>query len=206
MAGVKGQVQQRGVRRRREIVHVAMDLFARQGYRGTSLASVAGTVGVPTSLITHHFGSKEGLLQAVLEEMDLLSLSKLDDLDTPGYHAAVARLIQHAERLVERPEPVALQVTLIAENLAGNAPLHDYFLRRSRLLRQLFCKAVREGIDAGELPDAVDPDLVAIQAAAFLEGAALQWLLDPDTVDLVAAYRSYFATLTAGLTSGAGPE
>jgi AcrR family transcriptional regulator len=204
VAGVKGQVQQRGVRRRREIVHVAMDLIARHGYRGTSLAMVAGRAGVPTSLITHHFGTKEGLLRAVLEERDLLALAKLDDLDTPGYHAAVARLIQHAERQIELPESVALQVTLTVENLAGGAPLHDYFLRRNRLLRELLHRAVREGIDAGELPGTVDPDLVAMQAAAFLEGAALQWLLDPDTVDLVAAYRGYFDTLTAGLTAG-GP-
>jgi hypothetical protein len=89
------------------------------------------------------------------------------------------------------------------ENLAGGAPLHDYFLRRNRLLRQLLGRAVREGIDAGELPAAVDPDLVAAQAAAFLEGAAVQWLLDPHTVDLVATYRGYFETLTAGLMAGA---
>jgi AcrR family transcriptional regulator len=215
MVGVKGQVQRRGVERRGEIVHAAMDLFARQGYRGTSLAAVAAVAGAPTSLITHHFGTKQGLLQAVLEEMDLQSLAKLDDLVSPGWHAAATRMVQHAEQMSSAaPELLALQITLTVENLSGDAPLHSYFLRRNRLLRELLAKSVREGIEAGELRPDAHPEATAVEVAAFLEGAAVQWLLDPETVDLAAMYRRYFGTLTAQLVAdgsscgsgrGAGP-
>jgi AcrR family transcriptional regulator len=202
MAGVKGQVQRRGVERRGEIVHAAMDLFARRGYRGTSLAAVAAVAGAPTSLITHHFGTKQGLLQAVLEEMDLQSLARLDDIVSPGWHAAATRMVQHAEQMSSAaPELVALQVTLTVENLSGDAPLRPYFMRRNRLLRELLAKAVREGIDAGELRPDVHPEGTAVEIAAFLEGAAVQWLLDPETVDLAAMYRRYFCTLTAQLVA-----
>ena len=197
MVGVKGQIQERGVRRRRDIVCAAMELFAQQGFRGTSLAAVAAHVGVPTSLITHHFGTKQGLLQAVLEEMDLQSLAKLDDIVSPGWQAAADRMIQHAEQLSATPRLAALQTMLTVENLAADAALRPYFLRRSRLLRALVATAVRQGIAAGELPAATDPDATAVQVTAFLEGAVLLWLLDPETVDLAATYRGYFATLTA---------
>jgi TetR/AcrR family transcriptional regulator, regulator of cefoperazone and chloramphenicol sensitivity len=45
----------------------AMRLFAEQGVAGTSLRAVAKTVEVSPGLIVHHFGSKEGLCQAVDE-------------------------------------------------------------------------------------------------------------------------------------------
>ncbi|WP_031112422.1 helix-turn-helix domain-containing protein, partial [Streptomyces sp. NRRL S-146] len=68
MAGVKGQVQKRGVERRRAMVDAAIELFARQGVRGTGVAAVAERAGATPSALIHHFGSKDGLVRAVLEE------------------------------------------------------------------------------------------------------------------------------------------
>src|SRR4051812_14999202 len=84
MAGVKGQIQQRGVERRSVIVQAATELFARDGYRGTGLAAIAGAVGVPPAAVLHHFGSKENLLLAVLRERDRRVVAFLGEFPLPG--------------------------------------------------------------------------------------------------------------------------
>jgi hypothetical protein len=138
--------------------------------------------------------------------MDLQSLAELDDIVSPGWHAAAARMVQHAGQLAATPSLAALRITLTVENLAGSAALHPYFLRRSRLLRDLWARAIREGIEAGELSAQVDPDTTATEIAAFLEGAVLLWLQDPDTINLAATYHRYFTTLTTNLAPTSPPR
>ncbi|MFI2346066.1 hypothetical protein ACH492_03195 [Streptomyces sp. NPDC019443] len=45
----------------------------------------------------------------------------------------------------------------------------------------------------------LDPATLDVETAAFIEGAHLLWLLDPEQVDLVAVHRSYFEGLAARL-------
>ncbi|MDX1284021.1 MAG: helix-turn-helix domain-containing protein [Draconibacterium sp.] len=51
-----------------KIVQAALQLFAQEGYHATSTSKVAKAAGVSEGLIFRHFGNKEGLLQAILEE------------------------------------------------------------------------------------------------------------------------------------------
>ena len=51
---------------REAILAAAKEAFATQGYASTSLRSVARTAGVDPSLVTHYFGSKDGLFEASL--------------------------------------------------------------------------------------------------------------------------------------------
>ena len=47
----------------------AVRLFSRHGFEGTSVQAVADELGVSKQALLYHFASKEGLRQAVLEEM-----------------------------------------------------------------------------------------------------------------------------------------
>jgi AcrR family transcriptional regulator len=50
------------------ILKAALQLFASEGYYATSTSKVAKLAEVSEGLIFRHFGNKEGLLQAVLQE------------------------------------------------------------------------------------------------------------------------------------------
>lgn len=202
MAGVKGQVQKRGVERRRAMVDAAIELFAQQGVRGTGVAAIAERAGATPSALIHHFGSKDGLVRAVLEEADRRALERLSvpqDAE-PGLTEAFDWFIRDAEHTAttER-ELAALHTTLTAENLQPGSVLHTWFRDRGRALRThlvaLFTRAAADGSARAD----VDPSLLAAEVAAFLEGAHLLWLLDPEQVDLTALHRSYFAGLTTRL-------
>lgn len=47
------------------LVDVAMRLFADKGFDGVTVRDIAAAAGVSVGLINHHFGSKEGLREAV---------------------------------------------------------------------------------------------------------------------------------------------
>lgn len=59
-------MSQQGQATRTAILDAAQASFARVGFRATTLRGVAGQVGVTQPLIHHHFGTKEGLFEAVL--------------------------------------------------------------------------------------------------------------------------------------------
>jgi AcrR family transcriptional regulator len=51
-----------------KILHAALELFAREGFKTTSTSKVAKLAGVSEGLIFRHFGNKDGLLEAILKE------------------------------------------------------------------------------------------------------------------------------------------
>ena len=53
---------------RRLVLTSARRLFSLHGYRGTSTRDVATDAGVTAAAIYRHFGSKEGLFEAAVEE------------------------------------------------------------------------------------------------------------------------------------------
>ncbi|MFF6780128.1 TetR family transcriptional regulator [Streptomyces sp. NPDC012510] len=202
MAGVKGQVQKRGVERRRAMVDAAITLFSQQGVRGTGVAAIAEQAGVTPSALIHHFGSKDGLVQAVLEEADRRALARLSatPASEPTLDEAFDWFVRDAEHTAatER-ELTALHTTLTAENLTPGTALHTWFRDRGRALRaHLTALFTRAAADGSARPD-LDPALLATEVTAFLEGAHLLWLLDPDEVDLTAVHRGYFEGLASRL-------
>jgi AcrR family transcriptional regulator len=199
--GVKGQVQRRGVERRRQIVDAAIDRFASTGFRGTGLAAVAEAAGVVPSAIVHHFGSKEGLLQAVMEERDARTSADLASPAAPGGIAGLRHLVDIAAAVERERRLAELFTVLQVESFDPTHPLHDYFVKRSRIVRRQLEAVVRAGVEAGELRSDVDVSSVASEALAFMEGAQQVWLLDPGRHSLVELYRGYFERLIDALST-----
>ena len=50
-----------------ELFETALSLFAAKGFQGTSIRDVASACNTSISNLYHHFGSKEGLLVAIME-------------------------------------------------------------------------------------------------------------------------------------------
>jgi AcrR family transcriptional regulator len=65
-------VTSRGDRRRRQLLQVALRLFAERGWENTTIRDVANEAGVAQGLIYHYFDNKMGLLRAVIENGGLM--------------------------------------------------------------------------------------------------------------------------------------
>ena len=53
---------------RQAILDAALELFAREGYSGTSMSRIAGRVGISKGLIYNYFTGKEQILECILDE------------------------------------------------------------------------------------------------------------------------------------------
>ena len=52
--------------RRKQIIEVAMDLFASKGFKGTTTRAIAESAGVSEAIIFRHFATKEKLYDAII--------------------------------------------------------------------------------------------------------------------------------------------
>lgn len=56
-----------GEDRRKQLIEVAIDLFSRKGFRGTTTREIAAAAGVTEAIIFRHFATKEDLYTAILD-------------------------------------------------------------------------------------------------------------------------------------------
>jgi AcrR family transcriptional regulator len=159
--------------RRAEILSTATRLIAERGYNGVSIQAIADACGIAKSGVLHHFPDKASILIGVLEARDerdrgiaVRPAGEMLDRET-----ARARMDQLVLNNFEQREIIHLFTVLSSEALDPSHPAHDYFNRRLELTRA----ALRDGC-ANWHPD---PQRLADQTLAFLDGLQLMWLRDP---------------------------
>jgi Transcriptional regulator len=67
--------------KRAQILAVAEQLFADQGFDGTSVRDIAQAANVNLAMISYYFGSKEKLLEALIEDRAGYTLGILEELN-----------------------------------------------------------------------------------------------------------------------------
>ncbi len=106
--------------RRTALLDALIDAFATGGIGARSLRDVAEAVGTSHRMLLHHFGSREELLLAIVEEVERRQTAMLDDLppDAGDAFAAVwADLRRPEQRPLER-----LFFECYARAVQGEAP------------------------------------------------------------------------------------
>jgi len=179
---------------RHTILDAALKVFAESGYRSGSLRNVADRVGMSEAGLLHHFPSKSALLAAVLERRDEQTQEQFDF--DPDHGLEVLRsLVKLAEYNASTPGVVQLFCTLAAEATSPEHPAHEYFRNRYAFTRNMTLRAFREVDEKGLLSPQVSPEAASRGVIALMDGLQIQWLLDPDSVDMAADLRSYLDTL-----------
>jgi AcrR family transcriptional regulator len=179
----------KGEDRKQRILEVAQRLVARNGWRNTTLAQIAGEAGVTPAGLLHHFESKEQLLHAVLDARDLD-----DDLHADRGGDLIGEIAQVADRFSRAPELIGTFTVLLAENILPDAPLHDRMLARHRSATQIVADLIRRGQADGRFRSDIDPAVKAIEILAFVHGMETTWLLDP-SIPLTDVFKQYAETL-----------
>jgi AcrR family transcriptional regulator len=178
--------------RRRQIMEVTTRLIAERGFWGLSMQDVADGCGLTVPGLLHHIGSKDGLLIAVLEHRDAedaLSLSdelgrNLDSLDGVDLRQVCSALVR---RNATQPEIVRLFAVLEAESLAPSHPAHAYFIARQEQTVAIFTALAKRLTD--------QPESLARQIVAMMDGLQIQWLRSPRTTSLVDEWEAAAETL-----------
>jgi AcrR family transcriptional regulator len=181
----------KGLAKREEILDAALELFAQRGYDRTSVREVARQAGLSQAGLLHHFSTKEELFLEVLRRRD-------DRDGDPVEHRhvhSVDHLISAVEHNAEEPGLVRLFVSMSAESTEDESPAREFFETRYAWLRGEVAADVRRRQDAGELAKDLNADDIASLLIAVADGLQLQWLLEPDKVDMGQLIRSLWETL-----------
>jgi AcrR family transcriptional regulator len=163
--------------KRTAILEIAAKLFAERGYEGTSVRDIASAAGINLAMVNYYFGSKEKLLEKIVEHKteylrniftdlinnkELPSIEKIDTvvatmvnrrLDHPSFH----HLLYRELTLNDRTE---LQQRIL-----------DILLQNANIIKEI----IRQGIRKGEF-EPVDVELTVFTVL----GSISQLIASPD--------------------------
>lgn len=190
-----------GIERREQILAGAITVFGEHGYAGGSIRTIAERVGVSHATLLQHFGSKEGLLTAVLQEWDRQTVqASLTDVEGLDYFRRLPEVM--AAHLRHRGL-LELFTTLAAEASLPAHPAHSFIQRRYTDNLATLAGHLQRAVDSGEVAP-LTPVQIAVEVrlvTAVLDGIGLQWLLDPST-DVSASVATYVDRAVAAWQSG----
>jgi AcrR family transcriptional regulator len=175
---------------RQRVLEAALRALAVNGYQGSSLASIATAAGMTTAGLLHHFPSKEQLLIAVLVERDRSDGARYHLRGFQGL-AALDRLVELVGYNSQVPGVVRAFTVLMGEAVGEGHPAREWFEQRYPRRRDNIASALRAGIDSGEIRADIDCDALAAEIIAMMDGLQVQWLLNPDQIDLAAVFAHY---------------
>lgn len=163
--------------RREEILDGAAEMFAEHGYHGSSLRDISSHIGISHSGMLHHFGSKDALLDGVIDRMEEHAQAALDRIhEMDGGRAVLLRglaQVWHPASL-----PIRLLATLDAESVSEEHPGRYRLARLRRVHEHLLETCFTTMEEKGLLRKDTDPAF----AGRALLGAVLNLAVREKTV------------------------
>lgn len=186
--------------KREEIVRAAARTFATKGYRTGSLQDVADQVGITHAGVLHHFGTKEQLLVAVLQQRDDDGVRDLEGRHIPGGLELFRHLVRTVRANEDRPGIVRGYTVLVGESVTEEHPARGWVTQRFAVLRGQVADAVQE---IGPHVDRAAAVRAADAVIGVMDGLQVQWLLDDEAVDLADATAFAVEAILAATLAGA---
>ena len=174
---------------REKIIQAATEFFARQGFRGAKLANIAKAADLTEPGLLHHFPSKTHLLMEVLKERDRIDSERMRaTLQKNGndFLEAGIELVEHNQTV---PGLVQLFNLLVAESISPDHPAHEFFMERYRRERKHWVQAIVQAQQAGEVRSDIPAETLVVLIFAMMDGLQVQWLLEPEKIDMSGLFR-----------------
>lgn len=174
--------------RRKQIIEAALQTIAEQGYTQTSFAEIAKGLGITKGLIAYHFNGKHDLITSaihtILNRQGAYIKEQVDAQEDASdkLRAYIESSFDYIEQ--NRPHFVALvdlwgSFTSPEEKQAFSVTAYDP-------CRAHLKKIFRIGKEQGTFV-VLDDQAMASVIQGAIDGVMLQWVFDPETVDLTQA-------------------
>ncbi len=192
----------------RGLLQAAIAVVAEQGVGAVTFDAVGRKGGFSRGLATQRFGSKQGLIEAVISHLHerqhaLSGEKRIDDL--PGLEA-VLTFVDHYLRDLSGNGEGRAYFMLLSSAVADASELRAVFAaEHARVERRLEALVLR-GQAEGAIRREIDADAAALMIGSLLFGLSMQLLIDP-TMDLDPIRQTSLATLrlSFGVSGAAGP-
>lgn len=163
-----------------------MRLIAERGYYGFGIRELADRCGLTNPGVLHHFGTKDQILIALLEDRD----RQVEELVIKAFNNAGLTAEQPlsfgqtlelfhitAVQAAARPEALQLYAILQAEALTETHPAYQFFTERQARVWRSYSALVA--------PFVAEPESTALHIIATFDGLQQEWLRAAQQFDLV---------------------
>ena len=183
-----------GEERRDQIIRIAMERFATQGYHQTKISDIVREAGVAQGTFYWHFKSKE----AIASEIVLTGKEKLLEAIGQGYRkdaGSVEDMVKASERLFTDMFSFAAQnryfMELLLTGIVSEESVQRLVEETRNAVETAFRHNMERAIELGMLPEDMDVPLRAALLVSMIEGMISRWLFGSDEL------HSKFSAMTA---------
>ncbi|MCD0453044.1 TetR/AcrR family transcriptional regulator [Actinocorallia sp. API 0066] len=185
------------------LLRAAIQLLGTHGYARTSLAEIGKAAGLSRGLVSHHFGSKEACMRAVVTKIretagELITESGARGLDR------IDRLFELYFDGVRHADPTfTAMVTIMVESLTSTPGLRPTVSTTNDITRKFVAELLTKAVAESSAALTVDVDALSVLITGILRGVALQYQIDPENVDLGKATETAKAMVRATIVTPA---
>jgi len=166
---------------RQKLLTAGIELFTTRGYAATSVREIVELAGLTKPALYYHFGSKDGIYLAILQEIERTLGATLAGVDTlhGTLRQKVERLFLALFDLFERNKPAVRFLTAVFWGPPGGAPRYDLETTHRRLVSTVQELVVGSAPDKATTPAGAHDTALALIAifslTVDLEMAHPEW-------------------------------
>jgi AcrR family transcriptional regulator len=189
----------------RGLVKAAIAVVAEEGVSAATFEAIGRQGGYSRGLVGQRFGSKLGLIEAVIDYLhdDKDVFAKADRFDgVSGLEALLTFVDIYLQRLAH-PGEVRAYFRLLSWSVADISAFRSLFAAEHDRIRVRFEGWVRRGQAEGQIRADLDPTAAALMVGSQLLGLSMQVLIDP-AMDVDPIRVTCVATLRQAFSANGG--
>ncbi|GAA1998044.1 TetR/AcrR family transcriptional regulator [Microbacterium pumilum] len=173
----------KGKAKRAEILDVALEVIARDGYSSATVKHLADAVGLSQNGLLHYFGSKDALFLEILRHRDELIAIEVDAENRDFAENIVDRILAAVDEEVASPGMTRLSLRVTGEATEPDHVAHEFLRARYEAIRLVVSDALSRLQSDGQIAQDADPIAIAALLFASWDGLQIQRMYD-DTIDI----------------------
>jgi len=193
---------------RRTLIDATIRVLADEGYRAATAVRIQEVSGLSRGLVGYHFGSKQRLMEEVIESIR----TSYRDQTSHGRDPSLCGLDQIIEyfsiyltRLERDPRRAKAMLVLAMESVAEASDVRRAMRAHLASAREDIRECLQAGLDDGSVRSTTDPVVHATLLHGALRGVVLQYVLDPKAIDLRRVREAMLGSMRHELAAEAPP-
>lgn len=186
----------------RRLLEAAAALIQERGMAAATFENIGARAGYSRGLATRHFGSKQGLIEALIARLEARQEGRLregGETSPDGLEGVLAFVDSYLHHLGSDGDLRAYFITLAA-TVAEISDLRRLFADNHKAVEQRLEALILAGKAQGSVRADIDADAAALMIGSLLFGVSMQLLLDPD-MDLQPIRQVSLATIRLSLAT-----
>ncbi len=174
---------ERRERSEQELLEATLRVVSGQGVSAATFDTIGKEAGYSRGLVTQRFGSKDGLIRALIAHLHAWQQAALDRdrVDSMNGLSALCAFVDLHCQVLDGHEEVAAYYMLLAAAVADQLETREAFADEHEIERVLIRQIIERGQADGSIRADADADAAALMTGCSLIGIRMQSLIDPDT-------------------------